>query len=91
MGAEHLDQTYMRNERRLPVWRLVVCLQSVVPDFLLQCHGFGGDASPSFHFLPLKGLLPCILMTKVMEANYKREGSRINWNLECVRAKVLVG
>ena len=32
------------------MWRLAVCRQLVVPDFLLRCRESGGDCSPGFHF-----------------------------------------
>ena len=42
MGAEHFGSD-MRNGRRLPGWRLAVCRQLGVPDFLLRCRESEGD------------------------------------------------
>ena len=57
----------MHNGRRLPVWRLAVDRQLVVPDFLVRYRESGGDASPGFHF-PVGRMNDYTLMTKHTEA-----------------------
>ena len=49
MKAEYLDQTCATEDASLAVYR-----QIVIPNLLLRCREFGGDASAAFHFLPLE-------------------------------------
>ena len=64
-------------------WRLAVCRQLVVSDFLLRCRESGGDASPYFHFSVGRVTMHYGLVNKDTEAKLQREGFQ-NWNLEFV-------
>ena len=52
MGAEHFEPDIL-NGRRLPVWRLAVCRQLVVLDFLLRCRE-SGEIPPQVPTFPFE-------------------------------------
>ena len=61
-------------------WRLAVCRQLVVSDFLLRCRESGGGVSPYFHFSVGRVTMHYGLINKDTEAKFQRERFQ-NWNL----------